>query len=513
MRSWHRLEGVHGGPAETLGAMGDFYLAMTPGPANWRGFVDEEYDLRARIFRQGESIAEEVPLPAGAVWTNYIFGDKIFALLEQPEPGEEGCPAPRWEPDPRTPARDERIARTSRLARAPSAATARGRHGDGARTCIRAQRAPTTRMPQPPPLSIRVSPYFMAWLADADLSLAFTTYQTHRLFLVGRKADGQLSAFERLFDRPMGLFATSESLYLSTRAQMWRFENALPAGVEHEGFDRLYVPRVAHTTGDLDAHDVAVDSAGSVVFASTAYSCLATLSERYSFQPLWQPSFISRLAPEDRCHLNGLAMADGAPAFVTTVSRSDVAGGWRERRGSGGCVIDVRSDEIVCDTLSMPHSPRWYRDQLWVLNAGSGEFGYVDGIGRAAGRAHFVPVAFCPGFLRGLAFHGDYAIVGLSKQRREKIFAGLPLDDQLRAKDTDARCGLWVIDLRSGVVAHWLELEGVVTELYDVQTLPGVRRPTALGWKSDEIQRTITIDSAAGPVFQPLARSPDATSR
>jgi uncharacterized protein (TIGR03032 family) len=338
---------------------------------------------------------------------------------------------------------------------------------------------------------------------DAKLALAFTTYQTNRLFLIGLKPDGVLSVFERHFDRPMGLWASPDRLYMNTRWQLWQFDNALPEGDTHAGFDRLYVPRQAHTTGDLDVHDIAVDRDGRVVFVNTAYSCLATLSDRYSFAPLWKPPFISRLAPEDRCHLNGLAMRDGAPAFVTAVSRSDVATGWRERRHAGGCVIDVASGEIVTGDLSMPHSPRWHEGQLYVLNSGTGELGTID---VASGR--FEPIAFCPGFLRGLAFAGRFAIVGLSQARKEKAFSGLALDDRLREKDADARCGLWVVDLESGVIAHWLELEGVVIELYDVQVLPGVRRPTALGFKSDEIQRTITIDVGPRPIFHALAQTP-----
>jgi uncharacterized protein (TIGR03032 family) len=304
----------------------------------------------------------------------------------------------------------------------------------------------------------------------------------------------------------MGLLATPERLWMSTRWQLWQLANALPPGETHDGFDRLYVPRRADTTGDLDVHDIAIDADGRVVFVNTAYSCLATLSERYSFAPLWQPPFVSRLAPEDRCHLNGLALAQGRPAYVTSVSRSDVAGGWRERRHEGGCLIDVASGEVVLGDLSMPHSPRLHGERLWLLNSGTGELGCAD---RASGR--FEPVAFCPGFLRGLAFLGDYAVVGLSKPRGDHAFAGLALDARLREKDAEARCGLWVIDVRSGVVVHWLELEGVVAELYDVGVLPGVRRPTALGFKTDEIQRLLTIDAGARPVFQPLIARPRAS--
>ena len=227
---------------------------------------------------------------------------------------------------------------------------------------------------------------------------------------------------------------------------------------------------------------------GGVIFVNTLFSCLATVSEKYSFIPLWQPPFISKLAAEDRCHLNGLALRDGLPRYVTAVSQSDVADGWRDRRPDGGCVIDISSNEIILSGLSMPHSPRWYRDKLWLLNSGTGEFGYAD-----IERGVFEPVAFCPGYMRGCAFSGDFAIVGLSKPRHNKTFSGLSLDDNLRAKDAEPRCGLVVIDLRNGDIVHSLRIEGVVEELYDVQVLPGVRRPMAIGFKTDEIRRLVTM--------------------
>src|SRR5512142_2423297 len=173
-----------------------------------------------------------------------------------------------------------------------------------------------------PPVELTASRHLLAWLHDEGLSLAFTTYQTNRLFLVGLKPNGELSTFERLFDRPMGLYAHGERLYMTTRYQLWQMDNALPPGQEHDGYDRIYVPRIGYTTGDLDAHDVALldpssplaaGAEGGILFVNTLYSCLATLSDRYSFRPVWQPPFIGELAPEDRCHLNGLAMQDGRP--------------------------------------------------------------------------------------------------------------------------------------------------------------------------------------------------------
>jgi uncharacterized protein (TIGR03032 family) len=343
-------------------------------------------------------------------------------------------------------------------------------------------------------LQVLGSRYLTSWLAEQQVSLALTTYQSGKLFLVGRRDDMQISVFERTFNRSMGLWASpnGQTLWMSSKYQLWRFENALAPGALHQGYDGLYIPRAAYTTGDLDIHDVAVEDSGRMVFVATHFNCLGTLSERASFTPLWRPRFISALIPEDRCHLNGLAMRDGRARYVTVVSQSDVADGWRDRRNDGGCVIDVASNDIVASGLSMPHSPRWYHEKLWVLNSGTGEFGSID-----LEQGRFEPLAFCPGYLRGLAFVGDYGVVTLSKPRSDLTFGDLALDNQLRSREATAQCGLQIIDLRTGVVAHWLRLEGLVSELYDSVVLPGVVRPMAFGLKTDEIARTLTVGEAA----------------
>src|SRR6516165_7742687 len=195
-----------------------------------------------------------------------------------------------------------------------------------------------------PWLEVSSSRTFPAWLAEQRVSLACTTYQTGKLIFIGLQAEGRLAVFERTFNRCMGLWADGQILWMSSLYQLWRFENVLLAGSVHDGHDRLYVPRIGYTTGDLDLHDIVVEADGRVVFVNTKFSCLATLHERHSFTPLWRPSFVSKLAAEDRCHLNGLAVDNGKSRYVTAVSSSDVADGWRERRRDGGVVIDVREN-------------------------------------------------------------------------------------------------------------------------------------------------------------------------
>jgi len=345
--------------------------------------------------------------------------------------------------------------------------------------------------PDTPWVEVTASPHFAQWLAEQQVSLAFTTYQSGKLFLLGRRPDGVLAVFERTFSRAMGLWTDGQTLWLGTQYQLWRFENVLRPGETHQGHDRLYVPRVGHTTGDLDVHDIALDDKDGVVFVATRFGCLATLSQRHSFRPLWRPPFLSKLVAEDRCHLNGLALESGRARYVTAVSTSDVIDGWRDRRRDGGCVLEVPDGQKLASGLSMPHSPRTYRGELWVLNSGTGFFGKVE---RA--RATFEPVTFCPGYLRGLAFSGNYAVVGLSRPRHDHTFGGLALDEELARRTAEARCGLQVIDLATGDVVEWVRLEGMVSELYDIAVLPGVVRPMALGFKTREIEQLLTIDGS-----------------
>ena len=347
----------------------------------------------------------------------------------------------------------------------------------------------------PPPrreVTMAGSPGLADWLAAQQIGLGFTTYQTNRLFLVGRKQDGSLAINERLFDKPMGLFAQGDTLLMACRYQIWQLDNRLAPGELHRDWDRLYVPSRSYTTGDLNVHDVVRDRHQRILFINTDFSCLAALHPGHSFEPVWRPPFIGKLAAEDRCHLNGLALQDGEATWVTACSRTDVPAGWRHHRTDGGVVVHIPSNEIAGTGLSMPHSPRWHDGRLWLLNAGSGELGYLDG-------GRFRAVCFCPGFLRGLVFVGHYAVVGLSRLR-SRSFAGLDLEKRLSGIGQESQCGLVVVDLRTGAIAHRLHIDGVVEELFDVVVLPGVRRPGALGFQDDAIDRLISYPGSDGLV-------------
>lgn len=365
-----------------------------------------------------------------------------------------------------------------------------------------AQAAPQLQQPAADQTRISVSRGFGGWLTRTGCSLAFTSYQTGQLFLVGLLPGGQVSFHQQNYVRAMGLHATPQRLYVGSLFQIWRLENVLAPHERANGhFDRLYVPRNAQTTGDIDVHELSVDRSGRVIFVNTKYSCLATMSITHGFKPLWKPPFISRLAAEDRCHLNGLAMADGAPAYVTAVSRSDMINGWRDRRHEGGVLIDVNDDRIVTDQLSMPHSPRVAADGVYLLDSGRGMLARIDP--KTGARTD---IAFCPGFLRGLAIHGGYAIATVSLPR-DGAFSGLALQDELKKRDGEPWCGICIVDLRTGDLVEWIRLDGAIKELFDVAVIPETHCPMALGVSSPDIQSLIFHDAEFGSLQPPQTAS------
>ena len=335
------------------------------------------------------------------------------------------------------------------------------------------------------------------WLIMNNVSLAFTSYQTGQLFLVGVMPDRRISIHQRNFVRAMGVIAQPQRVYVAGLEAVWRLENILrPTEVANRFFDRLFVPRNAQITGDLDVHEMGIDRAGRVIFVNTKYSCLATFNVTHSFRPVWKPKFISKVAPEDRCHLNGMAMMDGRPKYVTAVSQSDLINGWREKRELGGVIIDVDTDRVVTDELSMPHSPRVASDgSLWVLDSGRG---YIVRVDAKTGKRE--NVCFCPGFLRGMTIWNGHAVATVSLPR-DGTFKNLELETNVSARGGVPWCGIQIVDLRAGGIVEWIRLEGFIKELFDVGVIPNSRCPMALGVGTPEVQHTISFV----PEFAPLS--------
>ncbi|MDB5385608.1 MAG: hypothetical protein JWM11_1254 [Planctomycetaceae bacterium] len=338
-------------------------------------------------------------------------------------------------------------------------------------------------------IECRASDHFADWMANLPGTLAVTTYQAGKLAFLGWRGQ-QLSLLMRQFDKPMGLAVDplgSGKLALATRNEITLFANANLLAPEFllnqpSQYDALFLPRVTYHTADLNVHDVGWGHDG-VWFVNSRFSCLSRLSSDYSFVPCWQPPFISELVPEDRCHLNGLAMFEGRPKYVTALGECDKVGGWRENKAAGGILLDVESREILVRGLSMPHSPRWHQGRLYLLNSGTGEL------------LAFDPVTFkidsictLPAYLRGLCLIDNWAVVGLCQIRETHIFGGLPVQQKFK----QLLCGLGVVDLGTGNLVATFQFTSGCTEIYDIQFLPGMRTPNILNLTQEPTRQAFT---------------------
>jgi uncharacterized protein (TIGR03032 family) len=242
-------------------------------------------------------------------------------------------------------------------------------------------------------------------------------------------------------------------------------------------------------TGDIDIHEMAYDADGRLWLVNTKFGTLCTLDPDHSFNPVWRPSFVSALAPEDRCHLNGLAMVDGRPRYVTALGETDTAGGWRANKRNGGLLMDVQSGEILLRGLSMPHSPRWYNGQLWVLESGQGSLARVD-----LAKGTWETVAQMPGFTRGIDFVGPLAFIGLSQVRESAVFSGIPLVERL--EQAERQCGVWVVNWQTGETLAFLRFEEGVQEIFAVQALPAAF-PEMLEWQDPLLMTSYVVPDEA----------------
>lgn len=317
---------------------------------------------------------------------------------------------------------------------------------------------------------------FPALLNQLRVSLLISTYQTGHLVVVSAR-DGKLNFAFNQFERAMGVAVKSGTIAVCTRKEVWFLRNAsdiaakMPGEAKH---DACFLARTSHFTGDVQAHEAAwingAKGAPEFWIVNTLFSCLCMLHPHYSFAPRWRPPFISALRPEDRCHLNGVAVVDGEPRYVTALAETDMASGWRDVKHNGGCIVEVPSGRMLARGLCLPHSPRVDGERLFFLRSGESDLAVADGRS-----GEVTSVVSVPGVARGLALHGGYAFVGTSKAR--PTLEGVPIVGE-RDK---LRCGVWGVDLRSGAIAGHLEFKTGVEEIFDVQVLPGIVAPYVSG--------------------------------
>ena len=343
---------------------------------------------------------------------------------------------------------------------------------------------------------------FPQLLHQLGISLLVTTYQAGKLVIVRPDPEQPelLNTHFCAYAKPMGVAHTAGRLAIGTTRGITELRDvpALAARcTPRHAYDACFVPRNSHVTGDIQIHEMAYGG-DQLWFVNTVFSCLCTRDPEYSFVPRWRPPFVTELSPEDRCHLNGLAMQGNEPRWLTALGTTDHAGGWRENKRNGGVLIDMKSDAVVASGLSMPHSPRWYQDRLWIAESGTGSVGTI-----SMDSGCYLPLATLAGFTRGLDFFGPFAFVGLSQVRESAIFSGIPITSQGSA--ADRMCGVVVLDIRSGQQVASLKFEDGVQEIFGLVVLPGIRYPHVIHDEVALMDSTYVLpDEALAAVPRPL---------
>ena len=306
-------------------------------------------------------------------------------------------------------------------------------------------------------------------LAQAGISLVVSTYQAGRVFII-RSNGREINTHFKLYEQPKGIAATADKLAIGARSEVWELRNT-PAAVGRlspaGSYDACYLLRNRRVTGDIDIHEM-VWCGEELWCVNTRFSCLCTLDFQHSFVPRWRPPFISSYGLGDRCHLNGLGARDGRPRYITALGETDKTSGWRDNKTSGGIIMDIDNNQIIARGLSMPHSPRWYKEQLWVLESGRGAISTVD---PESGKVETLTTM--PGFTRGLTFWGPLAFVGLSQVRETALFSGIPITETAQERVS----GVWVVHIETGEVVAFLRFDDAVQEIFAVEVLPGIRYP------------------------------------
>jgi uncharacterized protein (TIGR03032 family) len=338
-------------------------------------------------------------------------------------------------------------------------------------------------------------------MSENNCSLFVSSYKQHEVYSLGLTQNNEISIWVTKLARPMGLGfdeKNEKSLYLSNLGHIFRYEEMGPEEDKQFGvFDKNYYPENCNIAGDLDIHDLSA-SDGEVYYISALFNSIVQPSMSKSFSLFWKPPWISlkegnMLAAEDRCHLNGMCLENGLPRYVTSACRGDFVGTWRDRTNEG-IVYDIWNEEVLCENLWSPHSPRLYQDKLWVLQSGTGELGYIDRENKT-----FVPKVFLAGFLRGLSFINNYAVVSSSLDRHDHAFRNLPLGKILEEKGLTAKCGLWVVNLTTFNIEHYLEFQEPCTELYEVICIPNTRRPRVYDVNDPRLLQSFHVDPVAEP--------------
>lgn len=332
------------------------------------------------------------------------------------------------------------------------------------------------------PFSARYTPQVPELLNKLNCSIALSTYQAGKIVFISPNPDNErLTTLPRSFRKPMGMAVKGNSMVISTKDEVIVFQNSKELAEHYPNkqntYDSLWLPRITYYTGMVDMHDIGFGDDG-IYAVNTSFSCICKLDGNYNFTPVWQPYFIKELIPGDLCHLNGMVILNGKPKYVTGLGSTTAPKAWKDTIVDGGILMDVEKNEIILNHLAMPHSPKMYKNEMYLLLSASGEFVKVD-----LGTKTYKTLKNFDGFCRGLSFVGDFAFIGFSKLRKNSsTFAKLSFSDKANFS------GIKIIHMPTNAEVGEIIYETSVDEIYEVMVLENMIRPNILN-THDEIHK------------------------
>ncbi len=345
--------------------------------------------------------------------------------------------------------------------------------------------------PETPAGLTECSRLFGHWLASENAVLAISSLDDRGLAFGG--LDDKRQPTFGMFDYPgIGAIASAPdgSLWLSQKLGLWKLENGARTGGFTAQKKDVYLPRLQHITGDLGITDLAVDGNGALLICSGTYSMVGKACADASIEPVWKPPFITKFSSENRCGLSGLGLYDAPRHCVSLWSRSDQPHGWKKDYLESGLVMTIQDGSILCEGLTLPRAPRWGQGGLFLLNAGTAEFGRVD-----LDSKRFVPLCQCPAYPTGLALHGHWAVIAVTEESPD--LPGLPAHDSFASRGIKPFCGLLLVDTRTGDIAHNARFENSMKQVTSVAVITRTHGAVALGAADEKHFPLVTLRRSA----------------
>lgn len=340
------------------------------------------------------------------------------------------------------------------------------------------------------PFSCTYTPNLPELLTKLNCSIVISTFQAGKIVMLSPQDENTLFQLVRDFNKPMGVALKEDWMAVATESEVILLKDSpeLAKTFPHapNTYDHFYFPRSTYYTGNVDIHDLHFGKNGELWAVNTSFSALCTIGNDYSFSVNWTPPFISSISSGDRCHLNGLAMKDGEPEYVSALGTGDTPQSWRENITKGGAIIHIPSKEVVATGLAMPHTPRLYDGKLYCLLSAAQELVCID-----VETGKYDVVAHIPGFVRGMDRIGDYLCIATSKLRKNSSTFR-----HLQIADAADKATITMLHLPTASIVSRLEYQMSVDEIYDVQLLPDALRPNLFNTTSGMHNQVLHLPKA-----------------